>query len=72
MIFRIAAFFVRQMKVQFRAAAAYKNFLFIRAGRRWLVIKADKDEKQAILSRMSEKNSIRVMEEKEAFDLRKI
>lgn len=55
-----------------RAAAAYKNFLFIKADRRWLVIKADKDEKQAILSKISKKTLIRLTEEKEAFDLRKL
>lgn len=55
-----------------RAAAAYKNFLFIKADRRWLVIKADKDEKQAILSKITKKTSIRLTEEKEAFDLRKL
>ena len=39
---------------------------------KWLIIKADEEEKEEILSKMNEKITIHFMQEKEPFDLRKL
>ena len=39
---------------------------------KWLIIKADEEEKEVILSKMNEKITIHFMQEQEAFDLRKL
>lgn len=55
-----------------KIVVGYKNFLFIKADRRWLIIKADEAEKEAILLKMNEKCPIRFVKKKEAFDLREL
>ena len=39
---------------------------------KWLIIKADEEEKEVILSKMNEKITIHFMQEKEPVDLRKL
>lgn len=58
--------------VDIRVVVEYKNFLFIKVDGKWLVIKADEEEKEVILSKMNEKITIHFMQEKEPFDLRKL
>lgn len=58
--------------VDIRVIVEYKNFLFIKADGKWLIIKADEEEKEVILSKMNEKITIHFMQEKEPFDLRKL
>lgn len=53
-----------------RCVVDYKNFLFARAGRRLLIIKADAEEKEAILSKMKENEAIRYVRQEEPFDLK--
>lgn len=56
--------------VDIRFVVEYKNFLFIKADGKWLVIKADDDEKEVILSRLNENITIHPIQEEEPFDLR--
>ena len=58
--------------VDIRVVVEYKNFLFIKVDGKWLIIKADEEEKEVILSKMNEKITIHFMQEKEPFDLRKL
>lgn len=69
------ALFYKQMEYLYtniKIVVGYKNFLFIKADRRWLVMKADEDEKQAILLKLNEKCPIRFVEKNDAFDLRQL
>lgn len=58
--------------VDISTVVEYKNFLFIKADKKWLVIKADKAEKSSILSKINEKTLVRLIEKKDVFDLRQI
>jgi len=58
--------------VDIRVIVEYKNFLFIKADRKWLIIKVDEEEKEVILSKMNEKITIHFIQKKEPFDLRKL
>ena len=44
--------------VDIRVVVEYKNFLFIKVDGKWLIIKADEEEKEVILSKMNEKITI--------------
>ena len=49
----------------------YRNLLFLKAGMRWLVIKANEKEKAAILSKPSFGSNVRFEKQEAPFDLRK-
>lgn len=53
-----------------RCVVDYKNFLFAMTGRRLLIIKADAEEKEAILSKMKVNKAIRYVHQEEPFDLK--
>lgn len=55
---------------EIRFVIEYKNFLFIKANNRWLVIKVNNEEKEAILSKMNEQIAIHFVKKEEPFDLR--
>lgn len=48
----------------------YKNFLFIKTNKRWLIIKANREEKNTILSKVKENITIQPIKKEEPFDLR--
>ncbi len=69
------ALFYKQIEYLYtniKTVVGYKNFLFIKADRRWLIIKADEEEKEVILLRMNETCPIRFVEKNEVFDLREL
>ena len=53
-----------------RFVVDYKNLMFVMAERKFLVIKADAEEKEAILSKMKENKAIRYVHQEEPFDLK--
>lgn len=48
----------------------YKNFFFIKTNKRWLIIKANREEKNTILSKVKENITIQPIKKEEPFDLR--
>lgn len=58
--------------VDIRFVVEYKNFLFVKVDGKWLVIKAEEEEKEVILSKINEKITIHFLQEEEPFDMRKL
>lgn len=55
-----------------RYVVDYKNILFLKADKRWLVIKADEEEKAVILSKLDLGSNVQFEKKEEPFDLRKL
>lgn len=50
----------------------YKNMLFLKADKRWLVIKADEEEKATILTKLDLGSNVLFEKKEQLFDLRKL
>ena len=55
-----------------RFVVEYKNLLCIKGDGTWLVIKAEEEEKEAVLLKINEKITVHFMREEEPFDMRKL
>ncbi len=57
--------------VDIQSCCRIKKFSIYKVDGKWLIIKADEEEKEVILSKMNEKITF-ISSEKEPFDLRKL